>query len=1659
MNHHRQFNPVIVAGLLAVLCAGLLLVWPQVVQADPGGFTPNPGARWHASFCLGDEVCSSGDFNGDGRDDIAAFVRDTQGNPQRGDVQVALSNGSAFLPGAKWHDFFCVGQEVCAVGDFDGDGRDDLITFVRDTQAEPQRGDVHVALSNGSTFLSSAKWHDFFCIGEEVCVVGDFNGDGRDDIAAFVRDTQTGTGRGDVHVALSNGSSFLPSTKWHDFFCLGAEVCAVGDFNGDERDDLITFVRDTQTGTGRGDVHVSLSNGSSFLPSTKWHDFFCVGQEVCAVGDFDGDDVDDVVAFVRDTQSGSGQGDVHVAQSNHTSFLPSVKWHDYFCIGQEVCDTGDFNGDGSSDVAAFVRSTQPTARQGDVYVALAPARDLRAAPSERALRFDGVDDYVLVANSAALNPTSTLTIEAWVWRTNASRCETIVGKDYLTSFWLGFCNGPIRFYAHGANTEVAGNTAIPAGQWTHIAVTYNGTTRRYYVNGVLDLTSTANNGPLVSNAANLGIGADATTAYRFSGYLDEVRVWNVVRTQAQIQANLDRPIDVEPGLIGVWRFDGDVRDAINTHHGTRYGTAQYSPSGALPRNAAIPLATAPVTVDGWCDPNEYAGAEQVQLDRFSQPTVYLQRTGTDLYVCFERLAQGSRSDSFAAVLLDRNHSQTDPAQSGDYRFRIDTTGVITAEQGDGAGGYVPLSVGANTWTAARFKEVEFYWHAEFRLSRALTGFASDWSDTIGLALSDSWVNATGDDYLWPVDAIWNQPSSWGSAGVITPSTLPDPQLAALQQLKAASAVSPTVYFEGGIPRSVDADVAATATLTDPVAQALDYLTRYRDLYRLSDPRTQFYLGRVAGQDDSNQIVGPMFSHLFFNQMKDNVPVFAAQLAVHERGGRILGTNGNYLPEIPDLPPPNLSAEEAGIIAPMFMPGSHVMGEIRLMYYNGSLLGDTEAETHLAWRVMLQGTDGSAWQVFVDAHDGAILIGLSLDPTGDRPGEDIDIETVNHTTSDSCWYWVTSDDQWFDEDGVLPGAAPDTEGWNAYNFAHATYHYFYDNFHRRGWDGDDEQVELMLDVGVNLGNSFYDPGCDHLTFGDGWAVEDLVAHEFTHAVTDSSAELIYANQSGALNESYSDIFGSFVDWANGSGDWLIGEDLISGTLRSMSDPPAFGDPDHMLATRSGDGQGLRMLPAGTAPSAANDNGFVHANSGIHNKVAYLLIDGGTHNEIAVNGIGRTKAARLFYDVLTQRLTENAQFMDARNAAVAQAARYVRDGRYNFTPHNVCDVNNAFAAVGLGTADQDCDDVPDNVDLDDDGDGIGDGTDNCRTIANVDQRDTDGDTRGDACDDNDDNDGVFDATDNCDLVRNSGQRDTNNNGIGEACEDPDHDGVPNEHGNGLTWDNCKTIPNSSQLNTDGDASGNACDDDDDNDTIPDITDNCDLTSNVNQADSDGDGVGDACDNCPSTPNSDQADIDDDGAGNVCDADRDGDMVPNASDICPDDWDQQQIDIDGNGIGLACDDNENFLLSGEPRHVVNGLLRFRDLTRALRLPIRPCMADGCPDWIGADYRTEMQITLPFNMPARIVDDQGKTVSKSANGLSKNLHFRPDADFFYRAPSLSALASPDSAQADPYQGRQYFLEIFPSAQIQANHDYPVHIEIRSSSSEHRVYLPLLLK
>jgi hypothetical protein len=306
------------------------------------------------------------DFNKDGRDDIITFLRDSGTGNSQGNVYVAASTGTHFGAGVKWQSFFCIHQEVPACGDFNGDGRDDVVTFLRNTGSGDSQGDVYVALSNGTGFNSSQKWHTFFCIGNEIPMVGDFNGDGKDDIVTFLRNSGSGDARGDVYVALSAGYSFGPGQKWHDWFCINDEIPLVGDFNGDGKDDIVTFLRNSGSGDARGNVYVALSTGSGFGPGQKWHDFFCVNNEIPLVGDFNGDGKDDIVAFGR-----GDSGDVYVALSNGSSFVgQGVKWHDYFCIGNEIPMVGDFNGDGKSDLACFAHETKSGNGKGDVYVAL-----------------------------------------------------------------------------------------------------------------------------------------------------------------------------------------------------------------------------------------------------------------------------------------------------------------------------------------------------------------------------------------------------------------------------------------------------------------------------------------------------------------------------------------------------------------------------------------------------------------------------------------------------------------------------------------------------------------------------------------------------------------------------------------------------------------------------------------------------------------------------------------------------------------------------------------------------------------------------------------------------------------------------------------------------------------------------------------------------------------------------------------------------------------------------------------------------------------------------------------------------------------------------------------------------------------------------------------
>lgn len=286
-----------------------------------------------------------GDFNNDRRTDIIRFPQKAEGGlgPAPAFVRLVNPPGSPTLFGdeAVWHRFFSLAGEIPLVGDFDGDRRSDIVTFVQKAQNFADGtpigpAPVWVALSTGSSFTTSRIWHRFFSLKGEIPLTGDFNGDGKTDIVTFVQKAQnfadgTPIGPAPVWVALSTGTSFTTSRIWHRFFSLKGEIPMVGDFNGDGRDDIATFVGALQRNAdgsvlGQAPVWVALSNGTTFEPSRVWHTFFSLKGERPMVADVDMDGKDDIVTFLQGRGPGLRKNNVFVAFSTGNRFDRSVTW-------------------------------------------------------------------------------------------------------------------------------------------------------------------------------------------------------------------------------------------------------------------------------------------------------------------------------------------------------------------------------------------------------------------------------------------------------------------------------------------------------------------------------------------------------------------------------------------------------------------------------------------------------------------------------------------------------------------------------------------------------------------------------------------------------------------------------------------------------------------------------------------------------------------------------------------------------------------------------------------------------------------------------------------------------------------------------------------------------------------------------------------------------------------------------------------------------------------------------------------------------------------------------------------------------------------------------------------------------------------------------------
>ncbi len=455
-----------------------------------------------------------------------------------------------------------------------------------------------------------------------------------------------------------------------------------------------------------------------------------------------------------------------------------------------------------------------------------------------------------------------------------------------------------------------------------------------------------------------------------------------------------------------------------------------------------------------------------------------------------------------------------------------------------------------------------------------------------------------------------------------------------------------------------------------------------------------------------------FTHTRYNLSFNNIPVHNYQLVVHAQNGKLISLNGN-LNGI-EKPVNSISISESKALQSALKKvnakkykweDKATEAQLRKSFNNPDfsyypkaelIIYANENKFHYAYKfaiyanVPLYGAN-----VIIDAQSGSVLAEENLIHTIDVPGtaktkfsgtqnimcdsvsptmfrlreysrglgiETYDLNTatstssaVDYTNTASAWTNTTTIDQ---------------IGTDAHWGAEMTYDYYWNVHSRNSINNAGFKLISYADYGVGYGNAFWNGS--YMTYGSGssggFVGLDICGHEVTHGLTGMTAGLIYQNESGALNESYSDIFGLCIEaYAKPlSWNWNIGETV--GGIRSFSVPNSMGQPDTYLGTSWYTGTG--------------DNGGVHTNSGVSNYWFYLLTQGGTgvndfSTSYTVTSIGMTNAAKIAFRALTVYFTSGTNYAAARTLTIKAA-----EDLFGVCSNEVYQTKSAWYAVGVG-----------------------------------------------------------------------------------------------------------------------------------------------------------------------------------------------------------------------------------------------------------------------------------------------------------------------------------------------------------------------------------------
>lgn len=409
-------------------------------------------------------------------------------------------------------------------------------------------------------------------------------------------------------------------------------------------------------------------------------------------------------------------------------------------------------------------------------------------------------------------------------------------------------------------------------------------------------------------------------------------------------------------------------------------------------------------------------------------------------------------------------------------------------------------------------------------------------------------------------------------------------------------------------------------------------------------------------------------NVIYRQVFNGIPVYDGLLKFHfNEKEQLTSINGNTISKIKVNTNPTVSQTEATVIAKNLVAGQELnlsgdplqIGKNNLLIFPKNLVQGGQVSSYLAYEVEVTNQNDVREFLFIDAHTGELVEQF----TGIHP---IDRKLYEKSRTAANLKWKEGD--------AFPGTLDKWQQSEVITSEHV-YNFFKNAFSYTSFNNADaSMITVNNDPNISCPNANWNGVTAN--YCTGTASDDVVAHEWGHAYTEYTSGLIYQYQSGALNESYSDVWGETIDLLNGYDD--DGENLdirttttCSGTQRwKMGEKAtAFGSPIRDMWNPNCNNNPGRVLDPSYYYCGTGDSGGVHLNSGVTNHLYALLVDGGTYNGYTISGIGFVKAAHLWWRAQKNYLTPTSDFAIFADALEAAATDLIGINLQGLSTSNV------------------------------------------------------------------------------------------------------------------------------------------------------------------------------------------------------------------------------------------------------------------------------------------------------------------------------------------------------------------------------------------------------